>query len=101
MPVGFQVAVSDAIKRRLDLYSDERYLSFTAAVANVVKGRAQGRKVNRSVWNGRDMYALQQDGYTLYYSLDPARGWESLVIEEHLSDEEGELIFDVFGEGRD
>lgn len=99
--MGFQVAVSDAVKRRLDLYGDARYLSFTRTVADVVKGRAQGAKVNRSVWNGRDMYALKQDAYTLYYSIDPKIGRESLVIEEYLSDEEGELIFDVFGEGGD
>jgi hypothetical protein len=99
MPID--VTISDALKRRIDLYPDERYLAFTRAMADVAKGRAQGTKVNRSIWNGRDMYALKQDDYTLYYSVDPRIGRPSLVFEEYLSEAEGELIFDVFGEGRD
>lgn len=98
---ALQVAVSDALKRRIDLYSDARYISFSRAMADVVKRRAQGVKVNRSAWNGRDMYALKQGEYTLYYSVDPKLGAASLVFEEYLSEAEGELIFDVFGEGRD
>jgi hypothetical protein len=97
----FQVAVSDAIKRRLDLYGDERYLAFTRAVADVVKGRAEGRQVHTSARNQRAMYALKQGDYTLYYSLDPAVGPPSLVIEEFLTAAEGELILDTFAEGRD
>jgi hypothetical protein len=99
MPIN--VTVSDALKRRVTFYSDERYLAFTRAMADVVKAREQGVRVNRSAWNGRDMYALKQGEYTLFYSIDPQRGRESLVFEEFLTDAEGELIFDVFGEGRD
>ena len=97
----FQVAVSDAIKRRLDLYGDARYLAFTKAVADVVKGRAQGKPVNKSNANARIMYALRDGEYTLYYSIDRVIGAPSLVIEEYLSDAEGELIMDGFAEGRD
>jgi hypothetical protein len=97
----FQVAVSDALKRRLDIYGDTRYLAFTKAVADVVKGRAHGKRVHTSSVNQREMYALRDGEYTLYYSLDPQIGAPSLVIEEFLSDAEGELIMDTFGEGHD
>jgi hypothetical protein len=97
----FQVAVSDAIKRRLDLYGDDRYLAFNKAVADVVKGRVRGKKLHTSAFNQREMYAYKEGPYTLYYSVDPQLGAPSLVIEEYLSDAEGELIMDTFGEGRD
>jgi hypothetical protein len=99
--VAFQVAVSDAIKRRLDIYSDERYLAFTRTVADVVKGRGQGKRIHVSALSKREFYALRAGPYTLYYSLNPDVGAMSLVIEEFLSDAEGELVLDTFAEGRD
>jgi hypothetical protein len=99
--MAFQIAVSDAIKRRLDIYSDERYLAFTRAVADVVKGRGKGKRIHVSPLSKREFYALRQGPYTLYYSLDPDMGSLSLVMEEFLSDAEGELVMDTFAEGRD
>jgi hypothetical protein len=49
----------------------------------------------------REFYGMKQGPYTLYYSVDPAIGKPSLVIEEFLSDAEGELIMDTFAEGHD
>jgi hypothetical protein len=99
--MAFQVAVSDAIKRRLDLYSDERYLAFTRAVADIVKGRAQGQRIQTFGMGQREMYALRYGNYTLYFSFDPKIGAASLVIEEFLTDAEGEAYLDVFTEAHD
>lgn len=99
--MAFQVAVSDAIKRRLDFYSDERYLAFTRVVADVVKGRVLGERVQTLGMGQREMYALRQGDYTLYFSFDPQVGRASLVIEEFLTDAEGEVYLDAFTEAHD
>jgi hypothetical protein len=93
--VSFDVVVSDALHHRVPRFGKARLAAFQRAVADVVKGRATGRHVHTSSLNKREFYALEQGGYTLYYSVDPLEPM-SLVFEEHLSEEESDLILDPF-----
>jgi hypothetical protein len=94
------LAVSDALNRRLKRFESERYAAFQLAAVDVAKGRAKGEHVFTSALNQRWFYALKRGGYTLYYSLDqrlpPRLQAQSLVFEEFLSADEGELIMDLF-----
>lgn len=98
--MAFQIAVSDALNRRVPRFDEGRYRAFQLAVADVAKGRAQGKKVHISPASGREYYELKRGGYSLFYSEDP-RVPDSLIFEEYLSDDEQDLIMDIFAEGRD
>src|SRR5690606_12888630 len=98
--MSIRVVVSDALNRRVPMFDTRRYAEFERAVADVVKGRAKYRLVHTSPGSRRRYYSVRQGDYTLYYSVavdDPA----STVFEEFLSDDEADLIMDVFPEGRD
>ena len=98
--MSIQVVVSDSINRRVQLWQPAKLNVFQLAVANIAKGRARGKKVHRSLFNQRDFYVYELDQYRLYYSLDP-RQPASIVFEEFISEEEEDLILDLFAEGRD
>lgn len=98
--MSIQIAVSDALNRRVPRFEPARFQAFQRAVADVAKGRAQGNKVHSSAASGRDYYELKRGEYSLYYSLDPKQPG-SLVFEEFLSSDEADLIMDVFAEGPD
>jgi hypothetical protein len=98
--MSMQVVVSDSLNRRVPLFAPERFRAFQLAVANVVKGRAKGRHVHTSIHSKRMMYELKQGGYSLFYSVDPYEPG-SMVFEDFLSDEEGDLIMNIFAEGPD
>jgi len=98
--MSFDVVVSDALHRRVPRFGAARMAAFQRAVADVVKGRAAGKHVHTSSLNKREFYALEKDGYTLYYSVDPLQPM-SLVFEEHLSEEESDLILELFTHGGD
>ena len=98
--MSIQVAVSDALNRRVPRFEPERFKAFQRAVADIAKGRVQGKKVHSSAVSGRDYYELKRGDYSLYYSLDPQRPG-SLIFEEFLSADEEDLIMDVFAEGPD
>lgn len=89
--------MSDALNRRVPRFAAQRFAAFQLLVADVARGRAAGEHVHTSSINGRNFYALKRGVYTLYYSVDP-RLPDSLVFEEFLTDDEGELIMDVFSE---
>jgi hypothetical protein len=98
MPV--HLVISDALHRRVPRFEHRRYAEFQAAAVDVAKGRVQGQCVFVSPLSGRRFYALQRGAYTLYYSTEPlpplAPGASSVVFEEFLSADEGELILDLF-----
>ena len=98
--MSIQIAVSDALNRRVPRFEPLRFKALQLAVADIAKGRAQGKKVHSSAASGRDYYELKRGEYSLYYSLDPQVPG-SLVFEEFLSSDEEELIMDVFAEGPD
>jgi len=98
--MSFQIAVSDALNRRVPRFAPARFRAFQLAVADIAKGRARGKKVHTSPASGRVYYELKRGDYSLYYSVDPRRV-DSLVYEEFLSDDEQDLIMDVFAEGSD
>ncbi|MBN2081187.1 hypothetical protein JW859_03155 [bacterium] len=98
--MSIQIAVSDALNRRVPRFAAERYTAFQLVVANIAKGRAQGQKVHTSAFSGRVFYEYKTEPYTLYYSVDPKRP-NSLVFEEFLSAGEENLIMDLFAEGAD
>jgi len=98
--MSIQIAVSDALNRRVPRFEPQRYKAFQLAVADIAKGRAQGKKVHTSPASGRVYYELKRGDYSLYYSVDPRRPG-SLVFEEFLSADEQDLIMDVFAEGHD
>ncbi|MCB1219099.1 MAG: hypothetical protein H7A35_06365 [Planctomycetales bacterium] len=98
--MSIRVVVSDALNRRVPMFDTKRYAEFERAVADVVKGRAKYRLVHTSARSKRRYYSVRQGLYTLYYSVaadDPA----NTVFEEFLSDDEEDLIMDVFAEGHD
>lgn len=82
------------------MFDNRRYAEFERAVADVVKGRAKYRLVHTSPASGRRFYSVRQGPYTLYYSV-AAEDPKSTVFEEFLSDDEEDLIMDVFAEGKD
>lgn len=98
--MSIQIAVSDALNRRVPRFAPERFQAFQLAVADVAKGRAAGKKVHTSALSGREFFELKRGEYSLYYSVDPRRP-DSLIFEEFLSDDEQDLIMDVFAEGHD
>ena len=98
--MSIQIAVSDALNRRVQRFEPARFKAFQLAVADIAKGRAQGKKVHSSAASGRDYYELRRGEYALYYSLDPQVPG-SLIFEEFLSDGEQDLIMDLFAEGPD
>ncbi len=82
------------------MFDKLRYAEFERAVADVVKGRAKYRLVHTSPSSKRRFYRVRQGDFTLYYSVaadDPTNA----VFEEFLSDDEEDLIMDLFAEGRD
>ena len=93
--MSLRIVVSDALNRRVPRFAAQRFAAFQLLVADVARGRAVGEEVHTSSLNGRRFYALRRGEYTLYYSLDPLQP-ESLVFEEFLTDNEGELIMGVF-----
>jgi hypothetical protein len=98
--MSFQIAVSDALNRRVPRFEPARYRAFQLAVADIAKGRARGNKVHTAPASGRVYYELKRGEYSLYYSVDPQRV-DSLVFEEFLSEDEQDLIMEVFAEGSD
>ena len=82
------------------MFDKVRYAEFERAVADVIKGRAKYRLVHTSPASKRRFYSVRQGAFTLYYSVaadDPA----NTVFEEFLSDDEEDLIMDLFAEGKD
>ena len=98
--VSMRVVVSDALNRRVALFNKARFAEFQRAVADVLKGRAAYMFVHKSAISGRHYYSVQQGLYTLYYSISPEEPG-SPVFEEFLSEDEGDLIMDLFAEGKD
>lgn len=95
-----KIAISDALNRRVPKFPPGRLYAFQLAAADIAKGRATGRKVHTSALTHRDMYVLEREPYTLYYSMDPTEPG-SLVFEEFLSEGEENVIMDTFAEGPD
>jgi hypothetical protein len=98
--MSVDLAISDALHRRLPRFEAARFAAFQLAAVDVAKARAQGEFVFLSPINGRKYFALVRGEYTLYYSLDPLlppqQQAQSLVFEEFLAGDEAELIMDLF-----
>ncbi len=95
--MAFQVVVSDALKRRVELFSPGKLYAFQLAVADITKGRGHGEKVHTTATGQRDYYMYKRYDFHLYYSVDP-RQPGSIVFEEFLSPDEEDLIMDAFTE---
>lgn len=95
--MAFQIVVSDALNRRINLFSPGKLYAFQLAVADIAKGRGQGEKVHTSAVGQRDYYVYKRYDFNLYYSVDP-RQPGSVVFEEFLSPDEEDLIMDTFAE---
>ena len=95
--MGFQIVASDALKRRVELFSPGKLYAFQLAAADIAKGRGHGEKVHSSPASGRDYYLYKRYDFNLYYSVDP-RQPGSVVFEEFLSADEEDLIMDSFAE---
>lgn len=98
--MAVDLAISDALHRRLPRFDAARRDAFTLAAVDVMKSRAAGESVFISPLSGRQYFALVRAPFTLYYSLDPrlsaAQLKQSIVFEEFLDADEGELIMDLF-----
>jgi len=93
--MGIRIVVSDAVNRRVAGFSTERYQAFQLAAADVARGRARGERVHSSNATRREFYVLKRTPYSLYYSVDPQQQ-DSLVFEEFLTDDEENLMLDLF-----
>ena len=98
--MSIKIVVSDAIKKRVSGFSQERFSAFQAGAASVAKGRLRGKRVHVSPATGREIYLLDCGQFNLYYSL--LKGdMSTLVFEEFLSAGEEDLVMDLFAEGSD
>lgn len=96
--MAVQLVISDSLKRRVERFEPARFEAFRRAAVDVVKGRAAGRLVHTSSISGRQIYVLEREGYSLYYSVDPRQAGPA-VFEEFLSQGEEELVLKLFSEG--
>jgi len=98
--VAVQLVISDALNRRVGQFEPARFRVFQAAAVDVVKGRARGRLAHTSAFSGRQIFVLEHQGFSLYYSQNPKHPGP-VVFEEFLSKGEEDLVLDLFAEGPD